>query len=66
MITVADLRTGPDLLHVWQRYGVGDELDAAATCPLCRCNKSGYAAEPNTINAACTDWACPCHAEDPS
>lgn len=33
-------------------------------CPLCGCNKGGWADEPNPRTEACNDESCLCHAED--
>lgn len=36
----------------------------AIYCPLCDCNRSGCADEPNGVTEACRDGGCPCHRED--
>lgn len=64
--TLYDLRVGEEPLSAWQRYGVGDRLDAAISCPLCRCTRNGDPTEPNPHTEWCDDPTCRCHSEDES
>jgi hypothetical protein len=64
---LTDLRVGDSARVLRIAAGGGPRSDAdsfAVYCPLCGCNKSGYASEPNGRTEACENGACACHDEE--